>query len=191
MECLESIFTKSYQKERNQNGISSSQNTGLYISALVAWTLLLTICPMNEVKKKFEMYVLCSLAIIFEVRPVLNHSNCRLREQPYLKPYWLMWKRKKGAIFLRFPYFNIFPALVAIVMPMGYVLGKSEDLVLHRLWYMNGMSSFDLHQCRDSGMQEKRKAEILVWKTFSVLLEANQNIWRSLEFNSVDRSTIS
>uniref|UniRef100_A0A0F7Z8P9 Interferon-related developmental regulator 1 n=1 Tax=Crotalus adamanteus TaxID=8729 RepID=A0A0F7Z8P9_CROAD len=57
MECLESIFTKSYQKERNQNGISSIQNTGLYVRALVAWTLLLTICPMNELKKKFEMYL--------------------------------------------------------------------------------------------------------------------------------------
>uniref|UniRef100_A0A0B8RYJ1 Interferon-related developmental regulator 1 n=1 Tax=Philothamnus irregularis TaxID=1899461 RepID=A0A0B8RYJ1_9SAUR len=57
MECLESIFTKSYQKERNQNGISSTHNTGLYISALLAWTLLLTICSMNEVKKKLEVHL--------------------------------------------------------------------------------------------------------------------------------------
>ncbi|KAG8142908.1 hypothetical protein E2320_006097 [Naja naja] len=57
MECLESIFTKSYQKERNQNGISSTHNTGLYISTLLAWTLLLTICPMNEVKKKLEIHL--------------------------------------------------------------------------------------------------------------------------------------
>lgn len=68
MECLESIFTKSYQKERNQNGISSTHNTGLYRSALLAWTLLLTICPMNEVKKKLEVYVLCFLAVIFGVK---------------------------------------------------------------------------------------------------------------------------
>ncbi|KAH0616600.1 hypothetical protein JD844_027830 [Phrynosoma platyrhinos] len=57
MECLESIFTKSYQKERNSNGISSTQNTVLHISALLAWTLLLTICPTNEVKKKLEMHL--------------------------------------------------------------------------------------------------------------------------------------
>ncbi|ETE58325.1 Interferon-related developmental regulator 1, partial [Ophiophagus hannah] len=57
MECLESIFTKSYQKERNQNDISSTHNTGLYISTLLAWTLLLTICPMNEVKKKLEIHL--------------------------------------------------------------------------------------------------------------------------------------
>ncbi|XP_015270938.1 PREDICTED: interferon-related developmental regulator 1 [Gekko japonicus] len=57
MECLENIFTKSYQKERNSNGMSSTQNTILHISALLAWTLLLTICPMNEVKKKLEMHL--------------------------------------------------------------------------------------------------------------------------------------
>ncbi|XP_077194618.1 interferon-related developmental regulator 1 [Paroedura picta] len=57
MECLENIFTKSYQKERNSDGISSTQNTILHISALLAWTLLLTICPMNEVKKKLEMHL--------------------------------------------------------------------------------------------------------------------------------------
>ncbi|XP_060100867.1 interferon-related developmental regulator 1 [Heteronotia binoei] len=57
VECLENIFTKSYQKERNSNGISSTQNTVLHISALLAWTLLLTICPMNEVKKKLEMHL--------------------------------------------------------------------------------------------------------------------------------------
>ncbi|XP_026568874.1 interferon-related developmental regulator 1 isoform X4 [Pseudonaja textilis] len=57
MECLESIFTKSYQKERTQNGISSTHNAGLYISTLLAWTLLLTICPMNEVKKKLEIHL--------------------------------------------------------------------------------------------------------------------------------------
>ncbi|XP_007442694.1 interferon-related developmental regulator 1 [Python bivittatus] len=57
MECLENIFIKSYQKDRNPNGISNTQNTGLYISAFLAWALLLTICPMNEVKKKLEMHL--------------------------------------------------------------------------------------------------------------------------------------
>nr|XP_020666107.1 interferon-related developmental regulator 1 [Pogona vitticeps] len=57
MEFLETIFTKSYQKERNSNGVPSTQNTVLHISALLAWTLLLTICPMNEVKKKLEMHL--------------------------------------------------------------------------------------------------------------------------------------
>ncbi|XP_028929445.1 interferon-related developmental regulator 1 isoform X1 [Ornithorhynchus anatinus] len=57
MECLENIFTKSYPKEKDCNGICSSPNTALHISALLAWTLLLTICPINEVKKKLEMHL--------------------------------------------------------------------------------------------------------------------------------------
>lgn len=57
MECLENIFTKAYQRDRDTNGVSSTHNTVLHISALLAWTLLLTICPMNEVKKKIEMWV--------------------------------------------------------------------------------------------------------------------------------------
>uniref|UniRef100_K7FZ32 Interferon-related developmental regulator 1 n=1 Tax=Pelodiscus sinensis TaxID=13735 RepID=K7FZ32_PELSI len=57
MECLENIFTKSYPRERETNGISSTHNTVLHIRALLAWTLLLTICPMSEVKKKLEMHL--------------------------------------------------------------------------------------------------------------------------------------
>ncbi|NXW45811.1 IFRD1 regulator, partial [Nyctiprogne leucopyga] len=57
MECLENIFTKAYQRDRDANGVSSTHNTVLHISALLAWTLLLTICPMNEVKKKIEMHL--------------------------------------------------------------------------------------------------------------------------------------
>lgn len=57
MECLENIFTKAYQRDRDSNGVSSTHNTVLHVSALLAWTLLLTICPMNEVKKKIEMWV--------------------------------------------------------------------------------------------------------------------------------------
>ncbi|KFV59262.1 Interferon-related developmental regulator 1, partial [Gavia stellata] len=57
MECLENIFIKAYQRDRDANGVSSTHNTVLHISALLAWTLLLTICPMNEVKKKIEMHL--------------------------------------------------------------------------------------------------------------------------------------
>ncbi|NXS00519.1 IFRD1 regulator, partial [Oxylabes madagascariensis] len=57
MECLENIFTKAYQRDRDTNGVSSTHNTVLHVSALLAWTLLLTICPMNEVKKKIEMHL--------------------------------------------------------------------------------------------------------------------------------------
>ncbi|XP_054427346.1 interferon-related developmental regulator 1 [Pteronotus mesoamericanus] len=56
LECLENIFTKAYLKEKDTNVISSSPNTVLYISSLLAWTLLLTICPISEVKKKLEMH---------------------------------------------------------------------------------------------------------------------------------------
>nr|XP_013803136.1 PREDICTED: interferon-related developmental regulator 1 isoform X4 [Apteryx mantelli mantelli] len=57
MECLENIFTKAYQRDRDTNGVSGTHNIVLHISALLAWTLLLTICPMNEVKKKIEMHL--------------------------------------------------------------------------------------------------------------------------------------
>ncbi|XP_047550393.1 interferon-related developmental regulator 1 isoform X1 [Lutra lutra] len=56
LECLESIFTKSYLKDKDTNVICSTPNTVLHISALLAWTLLLTICPISEVKKKLEMH---------------------------------------------------------------------------------------------------------------------------------------
>lgn len=57
LQCLENIFTKSYLKEKDSNVICSTPNTALHISSLLAWTLLLTICPLSEVKKKLEMYV--------------------------------------------------------------------------------------------------------------------------------------
>ncbi|XP_074049990.1 interferon-related developmental regulator 1 isoform X2 [Macrotis lagotis] len=57
MECLENIFTKSYHKEKDTNGFCSTPNTVLHISSLLVWTLLLTICPINEVKKKIEMHL--------------------------------------------------------------------------------------------------------------------------------------
>ncbi|XP_012312435.1 interferon-related developmental regulator 1 isoform X3 [Aotus nancymaae] len=56
LECLENIFTKSYLKEKDTTVICSTPNTVLHISSLLAWTLLLTICPINEVKKKLETH---------------------------------------------------------------------------------------------------------------------------------------
>ncbi|XP_037596723.1 interferon-related developmental regulator 1 isoform X2 [Cebus imitator] len=56
LECLENIFTKSYLKEKDTTVVCSTPNTVLHISSLLAWTLLLTICPINEVKKKLEMH---------------------------------------------------------------------------------------------------------------------------------------
>lgn len=56
LECLENIFTKAYLKEKDTNIICSTPNTVLHISSLLAWTLLLTICPINEVKKKLEVH---------------------------------------------------------------------------------------------------------------------------------------
>lgn len=54
MECLENIFTKCYQKDDWTNGCSS---TSLHIHALLTWALLLTICPITDVKKKLEMHL--------------------------------------------------------------------------------------------------------------------------------------
>ncbi|GAB1297406.1 Interferon-related developmental regulator 1 [Apodemus speciosus] len=56
LECLETIFTKSYLKEKDSNVTCSTPNTVLHISSLLAWTLLLTICPISEVKKKLELH---------------------------------------------------------------------------------------------------------------------------------------
>ncbi|KAF6301769.1 interferon related developmental regulator 1 [Rhinolophus ferrumequinum] len=55
LECLENLFTKSYVKEKD-TAVCSAPSTALHISSLLAWTLLLTICPINEVKKKLEMH---------------------------------------------------------------------------------------------------------------------------------------
>ena len=57
LQCLENIFTKSYLKEKDTNVVCSTPTTALHISSLLVWTLLLTICPINEVKKKLEVYV--------------------------------------------------------------------------------------------------------------------------------------
>ncbi|XP_024613580.1 interferon-related developmental regulator 1 [Neophocaena asiaeorientalis asiaeorientalis] len=56
LQCLENIFTKSYLKEKDTNVVCSTPTTALHISSLLVWTLLLTICPINEVKKKLEVH---------------------------------------------------------------------------------------------------------------------------------------
>nr|XP_014346038.1 PREDICTED: interferon-related developmental regulator 1 isoform X1 [Latimeria chalumnae] len=57
MECLENLFTKSYQKDDGNNGFHKvTHNAVLHINALLTWTLLLTICPATEVKKALEKH---------------------------------------------------------------------------------------------------------------------------------------
>ncbi|XP_069484012.1 interferon-related developmental regulator 1 [Ambystoma mexicanum] len=57
MECLENLFSKSYQKDTWCNGFSGSNSTSLHIHALLIWALLLTICPISEIRKKLEMHL--------------------------------------------------------------------------------------------------------------------------------------
>ena len=54
---MENVFSKSYLQEKDASLARSSPNTVLHISSLLAWTLLLTICPISEVEKKLEMCV--------------------------------------------------------------------------------------------------------------------------------------
>ncbi|MBN3298372.1 IFRD1 regulator, partial [Amia calva] len=57
MECFESLFTKSYVKEDGTRTVFSAQTTVLHINALLAWTLLLTICSNTEVKKILKKHL--------------------------------------------------------------------------------------------------------------------------------------
>uniref|UniRef100_A0A8C2VP48 Interferon-related developmental regulator 1 n=1 Tax=Chinchilla lanigera TaxID=34839 RepID=A0A8C2VP48_CHILA len=77
LDCLENVFTKSYLKDKDGNGICSAPSTALHISSLLSWTLLLTICPISEVKR-LEILLSCddvnmriaageSLALLFEL----------------------------------------------------------------------------------------------------------------------------
>lgn len=52
---METVFTKSCLKEKDTRVAGSA---GLQVSALLAWTLLLTVCPVSEVKKRLELCVL-------------------------------------------------------------------------------------------------------------------------------------
>ncbi|KAM7121140.1 interferon-related developmental regulator 1 [Molossus nigricans] len=56
LECLESVFTKSGLREKDTGVIGGSPAPGLCISSLLSWTLLLTICPVRELKAKLEMH---------------------------------------------------------------------------------------------------------------------------------------
>lgn len=53
LECLETVFTKPCLKEKDTRVVGSA---GLQVSALLAWTLLLTVCPVSDVKKRLEMH---------------------------------------------------------------------------------------------------------------------------------------
>lgn len=88
MECLESVFTKAYPRDRDTNGVSSTPSTVLHISALLAWTLLLTICPMNEVKKKIEMWAFfckATFVIIFFYVQWSNVNNVLMKYDQFLR----------------------------------------------------------------------------------------------------------
>ncbi|KAM5303317.1 interferon-related developmental regulator 1 [Glossophaga mutica] len=56
LECLENVFSKCYLQEKDASLVRSGPHTVLHISSLLAWTLLLTICPISEVKKKLETH---------------------------------------------------------------------------------------------------------------------------------------
>ncbi|XP_008145408.1 interferon-related developmental regulator 1 [Eptesicus fuscus] len=49
LECLEGLFSKAGLKDKDPGG-------GLPVSALLAWALLLTICPAGELKKRLETH---------------------------------------------------------------------------------------------------------------------------------------
>lgn len=51
------MFTKSCLKEKDTRVVGSAPSAALQVSALLAWTLLLTVCPVSEVKKRLEMCV--------------------------------------------------------------------------------------------------------------------------------------
>ncbi|XP_043944615.1 interferon-related developmental regulator 1 isoform X2 [Protopterus annectens] len=57
MEFLENLFTTSYPKEETKNGFHNTHSTSLHMTALLTWTLLLTVCPASEVKKILEKHL--------------------------------------------------------------------------------------------------------------------------------------
>ncbi|XP_041110444.1 interferon-related developmental regulator 1-like isoform X2 [Polyodon spathula] len=57
MECFESLFAKSYVKEDGSRSVYNAQTTALHISALLSWSLLLTICSNTEVKKILKKHL--------------------------------------------------------------------------------------------------------------------------------------
>ncbi|XP_059511873.1 interferon-related developmental regulator 1 [Myotis daubentonii] len=56
LDCLESLFSKAGLKEKDALVLGSGPSSGLPVSALLAWALLLTICPASELKKRLETH---------------------------------------------------------------------------------------------------------------------------------------
>ncbi|EPQ02819.1 Interferon-related developmental regulator 1 [Myotis brandtii] len=56
LDCLESLFSKACLKEKDALVLGSGPSSGLPVSALLAWALLLTICPASELKKRLETH---------------------------------------------------------------------------------------------------------------------------------------
>lgn len=54
LECLESLFGKACLKEKDLG--PGGPGGGLAVSALLAWALLLTICPASELRKRLETH---------------------------------------------------------------------------------------------------------------------------------------
>uniref|UniRef100_A0A4W3ITT3 Interferon-related developmental regulator 1 n=1 Tax=Callorhinchus milii TaxID=7868 RepID=A0A4W3ITT3_CALMI len=57
MTYLESLFSALYWKEEQPEWMQNNQTTMLHISALIAWTLLLTICPPSLVTQTLEKHM--------------------------------------------------------------------------------------------------------------------------------------
>ncbi|XP_018602557.1 interferon-related developmental regulator 1 [Scleropages formosus] len=57
MECLESLFSKSYTRDDGTRVALSPQTTVLHTQALLAWALLLTICSGTEVRRLLNKHL--------------------------------------------------------------------------------------------------------------------------------------
>lgn len=56
LDCLEGLFSKASLKEKDALVLGGGPSSGLPVSALLAWALLLTICPASELKKRLETH---------------------------------------------------------------------------------------------------------------------------------------
>ncbi|KAG9346934.1 hypothetical protein JZ751_005861 [Albula glossodonta] len=57
MECFESLFSRSYAKADGSRAAFGPQTTVLHTHALLAWALLLTICPASEVQNVLRKHL--------------------------------------------------------------------------------------------------------------------------------------
>ncbi|KAJ8416382.1 hypothetical protein AAFF_G00356700 [Aldrovandia affinis] len=57
MECFEGLFSRSYAKEDGSRATFGPQVTVLHTHALLAWALLLTICPASEVRNVLKKHL--------------------------------------------------------------------------------------------------------------------------------------